>query len=335
MKDYSEHLEELNLKFRIADGYDFSDDEIALEYQKLYEFCQVNLERVKNEFLQIDKPSYIYIKDCDELNARAYNNSFVICVFKGLFQDLYNFFIKDGKLKSLNDYRLIEGLSDSGLEYLLFQQTLLFIYYHELAHIIQYNNYNRLNDKFLEYSRGERYQKVHEDYNRLSHIMEVDADTHAVNLVCTHIANLLEENKEVLNEELKTEIAIKLAKLSLVGIIIYWFKLNDLGNSKNLRSGDHPNILVRVTIVISILLSKLQTDLGITEKELSNHDLLHDSFDLITELAREKGIVSSWVGDYIIFLKDYKEEISKYSDEILAEMPEHNFLLRNTIHKST
>lgn len=130
-----------NTKVLTSDILDLEKNVNKELYLKLFEFCYENLAI---NSLKFDiEPSYFFFYDKENLvNAGATLNDgkYIMYISSELvikLNDRLNLKKSIFKNERLTDYMELSKRLNVSLEYLMFQSSILFTYYHEFAHLVQ------------------------------------------------------------------------------------------------------------------------------------------------------------------------------------------------------
>jgi hypothetical protein len=140
----------------VSKAYKYYDHPLSSEFNAYFHYCQKGLSVISSpEGVNIE-PSRFYFIDSGEVNAKAFprkNGYFRISINRGTVEKIYNLFC--GYNSVLDDPELIEYKNlniffnqysyQQSLDYITFQHSVLFIFFHELRHLIQFSNYESLN----------------------------------------------------------------------------------------------------------------------------------------------------------------------------------------------
>lgn len=173
------------------DVYDFRESvykEFLINY---YKFCRDNLDiQAKQEPIA---PNVFLFTNSFEVNAGAgiRKKHFVIEINVGLIRSCFENYHDNTQLADFFTGLLPDTFSkfDNPASILAFQICTQFTYYHELAHLFQ------LSGKKDDIAIKERYNLTGESgYDRIKHILEINADTFATINVATHIEQYIERS---------------------------------------------------------------------------------------------------------------------------------------------
>lgn len=220
------------------DNFPFVDNKYKELIEYFITFSQQNLEKSCGI---IGRNSFIYIVDDINVNAFATSTSGrgVIGINHGAILELYNTIVK-----SPNDFNL--------MDYFTYQIVILFLFYHEKAHLIQGKNGNAwlINEMT---SSG--------DYNQTKHLREFDADIYAVSLILAHIEEFSIKYKYSLE---------KLIASTIAGIYILCMKFAGGNTQFYLKDKSHPHGKLRMLYITTQLIRNIQTGniMDLTEIDL-------------------------------------------------------------------
>ena len=309
--DYNDYVEDLIKNTEVQGNEVFQYSETPMEHicDELFQFFQNNLDLKFPEYSIT--PAKFFFNSGRTVNGWAWNNSsqYIICIYIGAIHKFKTLLLDKecvfGTGASYREYKEIEPFLDSTLNRLLFQSCCLFIYYHEIGHLIQFS------DEVVE--------KLYEDpvtktsYTELKHVREIDADMFSAIRLSRHIAQywrkLPSDHQTLRNLELL---------ISLVCTGASAFKLHNIEFSGDLyfKEKTHPHSLIRTFLIIDTIVnyskSHNQEFEGIKldlENLVRTCLLLIDELipKILTEGTRSKMIGLYRSGTYGIF--DYCQEL--------------------------
>lgn len=199
-------------------SYDFSNDDMNVFFNSQFEFAYMDLP--KNWKGLINAECYFFFEDVEISKASSdprYNEKF-ISISKPLFKNLcqraedYNSVIDRIQfLTQLNKERAFK----KPIAYFLIRFGFLFLYYHELGHIIQDEEPREMSGKGREVLHFEDIIKLH--------VEELDADRFGVPFIVRHIFGhwISIDEKYKSSENLTAFIAIALAAHFIVMDIVH------------------------------------------------------------------------------------------------------------------
>ena len=252
-KNYKENKQKI-IEAGIPDSmvFDYDNDRLRKIYDQYFIWCEENLKDYRNSFNL--GPCYFFYWDTLEANAGAATdgkNSF-IRFSKGYMEQLHervgigNTFFKDSKFTGYHN--LQNGISDS-LEYLLFQCSTIFTFYHEFAHCVQKQS-SSLNER-----------PENRSYSFYIHVCEYDADLNGAQFVSMYMQQYY---TDMLPADMRNEKNFKrLMYLGISSIVItFLLFLNgefDLDQKEEIstkfytKASTHPHTYVRLYYVINHL----------------------------------------------------------------------------------
>jgi hypothetical protein len=297
--------------------YDYSEDELFSSFDDFFTFCQDNLDLNTHG---ISPASFYYHQDFG-INAGATmkNGHYFIGVFMGvifklnqLFEERKEIFAEDDFLK----YKVVAGKNNISPQFLLFQITTLFFYYHEYGHLLQKSQ----NENF---SFTENLQPTG-NLNRtplVSHVYELDADWYASNNIIFHLLQFAKGSENVIEKE-SLEAAIS---MGLAGIFTYFTLTSAEYASVYYEERSHPHPLIRISYIMQFAVEALSAN---TENDigLNPQNIIKDSIKLAEALLiKEYGNAVENIG--LKFLEEV-QNIETYIQKIIAESENHLNLAR-------
>lgn len=248
--NYDETIEDVIIRLHTTRENVFFYEGMPLEvhYDNIFQFCQENLETMNAKYgIQ---PAKMFFNGGRVIGARAQknNNSYSVSLnFATII--LFHEFIRE---HFYIDDQVPEGtmlnIDDHPLQYIMFQTVVLFVYYHELAHLIQMSDSE-------QYQIGEDYPFNEEGqvYSREQHLREMDADLFAANYICDHIMVMWREHPNPTSVELQSSVAAAITSL-------YALFLKSQGGHRDLYFEEHihPHPMIRITYIQDYILRRIQ-----------------------------------------------------------------------------
>jgi hypothetical protein len=304
------------LKTRLPWGfkiYNYSGSYLEYYYHNLYEFIYTNIKEKWNDF-DIN-PCYFYYIEEGFLNGKpvkAYaepGKEFnVIGISYELFERLKKFI--DLNFKILNENSVLNKnigkYIDISANDLIYQASMQFIYFHELAHIIQ-------NSNTLIFISEEKNDNI-DAYNDIvkSHVMETDADLFAANLVADHLIgfwNRLDSSNYPVN------VLEDMISLSLVGIFLTFDYLSGGIRPFYTLATSHPHEASRITLVSGVINDRINMSKTIN---VDREKTTRKTFQILFEFKKD-----TTINRYLGMLKSFNSQISAYSRFIRDEGNKH------------
>lgn len=185
MIDYNRQSEEL----RKIEGFDevifdYEKSMFSDEFKRIFDFYTETLKG-HSDFGII--PAYIFFVNDSSVNAWAWklNNNYIVNINSGTIEYLK----KKYQALDVNNTAEIESIKDyigTDVKTLMFEFSMHFTFYHEMAHLIQ-------NSEFLESNMMEVNSENY-DYDERIHLLELDADMFSSLSVSAHILDLFDTN---------------------------------------------------------------------------------------------------------------------------------------------
>ncbi|MBI1836466.1 MAG: hypothetical protein HYR91_04285 [Flavobacteriia bacterium] len=233
-----------------SDIYYFDSTPYESEFQKIFDFYCETLEIHSDYGIN---PSHLFFINNISRNARAtkYNDQFIIGLNSGTIIYLIETFKNQFSKNKINLIQLNQVIIGTEANNLLYQLSLHFTLYHELAHLIQRSNsiHNEtilLNDSVTNFSERK-------------HLEELDADCFSSLCLATHVIQLFEtnykENKSIL--EFK-----KLIIASTATCIYYILSFSGADKEIYFHENSHPHPIIRISNIIGHFLEYIQQNYG-------------------------------------------------------------------------
>lgn len=244
IKDYKKEIETLSLKLGINKS-EFIDLEVTNmpdEYLKILSFYKETLDL--NSFYGIN-PSYLIINNNISVNAKAgkAGDNYIIIVYKGLINYLIQSFKVNTQLDSgeIRTFKIIEPYLNTTISELMYQTSLHFTFYHEMAHLIQRAD---VTDGYLEETPN-----YSSSYNEEKHIVEVDADKFSSLCISEHILQYHQRLFTSGNSGTYEGLLV----LILIPIILYLLSFNSNKTDFYLYEGTHPHPIIRIMLIATTI----------------------------------------------------------------------------------
>ena len=308
--EYNHVIQQLNEKFGIPNSqiYDFIGTPGEQEYLRLFDYANNELFRFRKHGIE---PFFIYFANNSEINAKATkkNGAYIICLNKGLvehFNRLFAYFnLSD--YAELSKYQIIEDNIKDKFGELIFQSTLLFTFFHELGHLIQ----------FIDNPEAEINELLSSDFKSIqSHSVELDADLYSALSLSAQFYQYFDKNYkgEKTEETVKQYISILTSS-----VFLYFLAFNQYRSGYYLKENSHPHPLVRMLSVITHIIQYFEHVMQIKGQtvKIDKNIVIKETF-YISEIFTKR-IYSHF--DYQLFettLSTKFKEIKEYFDELVA-----------------
>ena len=285
---------------------------------KFFIFCEENLLCENNE--HDIQPARFYFRKSDDLQAEAFycseNGYYIISIYKGLFFEFINVFIENKHFDDAIIKKNIVLNSKISLKEIMFQTTILFTFYHELTHLIQFS---RLKLKASYFKRENIELNAQGDFDIESHLMEYDADLKGAHSVLFHLLDYFEDTK---NKDINK--FIELLSVGMACIMTHFLIFIDDDNLEEFyfKETDYPHIYLRIFYVINHFQVN-STNYGFN---VNSVEILIKSSELILNIMPEKREILKSFFDTLI--QEYNN-VQVYLDFLEQESLKRDFLYKN------
>jgi hypothetical protein len=314
---YNENSENILKNTAIIDSNIFKvlGNPIEDIFLKYFEYCTTDLELNSPKF-GLEK-SYFFYWDKEDVNSGGTydNGSYIMYVSKEQIIKLNeklseNKFFENNRLKK---YFKLSNYID--FEYLLFQSSIFFTYYHEFAHLVQKRE-----------SKFDKQISNISDQTSFNHITEYDSDLNGCQFVCFKIIDLCESHNINSNNIFKL-LTIGLSGI-LITILLFYkkdFKANSPIEPFYINKGTHPHHIVK----ISYILEHYCDIASANHINFKTMDLLKESFEICAVYFDNQKFFKEYFELYI----EKITEINDYVTEIDNEAKKLNCLMMQNYYK--
>lgn len=287
-------------------------EDVFLTY---FEYCTNDLELNSSKF-GLENSYFFYWNKEDVNSGGTYNSgSYIIYVSKEQIIKLNeklneNKFFTNHRLK-----RYIELSKYFDLEYLMFQSSIFFTYYHEFAHLVQKRE-----------SKFDRQISNISQQTSFHHIAEYDSDLNGCQFVCFKIIDLCESKNFNSNDTFKL-LAVGLSGI-LITILLFYkkeFKPDSEIEPFYINEGTHPHHIVK----ISYILEHYHEIAVANNINFEIVDLLKEAFEICAIYFDNQ----KFFKDYFDLYLDKILQISNYVGEIYDEAIKLNCLMMQNYSK--
>ena len=308
------------------------DESMILDYNvlgannasKMYaDFAKANVENHKVKV----EPFELFLLNYDEPNAWAWfhNDKNVICIHLSLFENIEKRVLDKIKSMPSNAKAIISKGNFSAQEpadYLIIQFATVFIFYHELAHLLQFNKGNKGAALVEKYNLS-----VGADFDKRAHAMEIDADIFAAEQMTAHLFQFW--NK--FSDENKTKDSLEtLISLMLLSSFILFFELTEGWEKWYTFDYDHPNSIIRVTYILDALIQTSKAKDRKLTFEIDKTKILNDTFILANHFIDDSKM--NGFEDFAKLFYSHQEDINNYTiGEMFLYMETIPFLNSNKV----
>ncbi|WP_461791447.1 hypothetical protein [Pedobacter sp.] len=305
-----------------ADIYDYSNDELAIIFERYFQYCQKALSENSQDYgIQ---PSTLYFRNDFSVNAAAgkIQDHYIVRVHMGLIVTLYNKFYAENDLfdqdESKEIYKVLASSFDVPIGYVMFQLATYLTFYHEQAHLIQRSPL--LTSFLTEYNAAPNPS----NYSSLKHSLEFDADLHASHCLIF----VLKAFWQKLPSQYHTiEYASELLALALGSAFTYMMYLEEGYSNIYYKQGTHPHPIIRITYMLDAMMRIAEINFdGI---KLDTNKILSQGFKIASAYC-EIGLQRDMVEAYASMLSSEYPKIENFINTVL--IPESDsipYLVKN------
>lgn len=304
--EYSTHIENINKYFPDLDLLEFEEfnifenEEFALDFIK---FCTDFTNNARNK-LNIELYFGVNFKYTFNASAKIKQNVAVIVLNRGLIEKLYSI------IKTSMDLFLSENIAkmtigkdeNSELKSLLFKSCISYIYYHELAHVIQILEI----EKDSTYNLQEKYIE-NKSYDIKNHIYEFDADMFGAMFCAFEIV------KFVMDKNYKINTILLFNSLTAIlftnANILIEFSGNEF-DEIYLKSNSHPHPFIRIVKISEQILGNISNNVKIQKPFFES--ALQRAANMVSQISYSNGRTL----DYAKFYNENSANIGNYISEI-------------------
>lgn len=255
-----------------------------------------------------------------EPNAWAWlhNEKYVMCIHLSLFK-LIEKRVRE-KIESLpeNAKQIISRCSfneEVPVDYLIYQFTTVFTFYHELAHLFQFKKGNEGAAHFERYNLNEgKY------FDQLAHAREIDADIFAAEHITAHVFQFWNASPD----DKRTKEALEaMISLTLLSSFTLFFELSLGWQEWYTLDYDHPNSLIRISYILDALIQTSKANEHKLDFEIDSKKILQDTFILANHFI---------VDDNANGFEGFANRFENHSEEIETYIKGEMFPYMNGIH---
>lgn len=261
---------------RESDIYFYDGNRLQPVFDAFFNWCKDDLE-IDNVLYQLPNAAMIYIDDYD-VNAFAMTSQprQLIGIYRGLMENMFYVFWDNSDIfRTKESFKLIAAdiaLSEDDPMALLFQFFTYFIYFHELAHLLQ----SRRSDfPFVD----EKFSDTTKDDNLIKQLREYDADN--LGAVQIFIQSCLRYAK-VPSKDKSPQVLESYITIGIVSIFTYFLQSSRYHNEIYYEGKSHPHPLVRLFYTMDSIQGCFQAN----REELGSPDFTN-IFSNVSSIARE------------------------------------------------
>ena len=300
-----------NTKISSSDILNLENNPNKELYLNLFKFCYENLAINCPKF--DIKPFYFFFYDKENLinaGATCNDDNYIMYISSELVIKLNERLnLKESLFKNerLTNYLELSKRLTVSLEYIMFQSSILFTYYHEFAHLVQKKGGNFTLNEIPENQRL---------FIPELHILEYDSDLNGCQFVLYHLFDYFEnlDSDYKNSESLKNLLSVGLSSILITFLLFYnrEFVENDKYIDEfYLDQKTHPHTLIRISYIIEHYQNVAEEN-GI---KIEIGDLLKETF-LISEIFFNS---NSFVKNCIDLMEENLDSINYYTSKLYDE----------------
>jgi len=329
MYNYSDNVKELKnvLEDKADEIFEYGDSELREQFEKFFQFCQTHLSEECNSFNI--QPALFYYTTFYSLNAIAakVQNSYLIGVNMGTMSSLYYLLYAQNNIFYMSSYLyeafnpISEALSDD-MEYIMFQLSIIFIYYHELAHLIQ------MSDNSYIWKLENPTSVADDDFSVERHILELDADVNGSYNICLHLIQYFEKLPHLSQTNRNLEKLLALGTASVFSFFLIFYSDYE---EMYYREHSHPHPMIRLSYVVDSFIKSAENNLP-SGVDIDKGEVIRLGFgisEMLFENYPRRDIIHNFSAQ---FIKE-SSHIKEYVDELLAISKEMPSLVMNRLAK--
>lgn len=296
------------------DVFYYSDTPLEKNCSTLFQFCQEHLETANLEFKI--KPGVFFFNSSRSIGARAIKKQgwYSVSMNIGSVQELHSFFQNHFKIDEYPvDDNDILSFEKTPVPYIMYQISILFLYFHELAHLIQMSDLPEFGIK-----EDLPFSAPSQEYSLENHVREWDADLLAANYLCGYILDLWRQTGPSDSKRLHLIVVFAITSL-------YSLFLKSQGAPTKLYYAEylHPHPIIRISYVQDYMLRVIE--LRKPKHVTFNIDLIYNDF--FYEFQRISDVLhGNSLMNYIRQVMGNETNIEAYMREIANASPNYPYL---------
>jgi hypothetical protein len=266
------------------------------------------------------KSSYFFFYNSRNINAKAgISKGFnIICINAGLIIWLIENFSQQSKFNEKLKLRfpnIYENL-DNSINTLMYQMTMHFTFYHELAHLIQQS------EQLQKYIQERPIEVL--DFDLTRHKLELDADLFSSVSLASHIQQYA---LKIFKENIDNNKIESLIEIFASSLLIYLLSFKTAQENIYYFENSHPHPIIRIFNIVMVITDYCKkspkfNELGI---EIDSMNVFMNSIEISKNLETEY-FGTSTIEAFQKTLKDQRKEIVNYQKTMEEFIPE-NFIL--------
>ncbi|MDP3945231.1 MAG: hypothetical protein Q8Q51_05000 [Lutibacter sp.] len=306
-----------NTEFTVGEVFDFEPSPYKEEFRKTFNFSKGALNLASK--YGVDNGLIFFYNDFS-VNARAgKSNGFNIIFLNSGLQiwTIQNLFEKNEIHEILKAIYVKEiDYLDNPINVLMYQLTMHFTFYHELAHLVQKSEY-------LESHLYERpFEVVEFDLTR--HKLEIDADSFSGISIATHIQQYALKH---FGDDLDSNKMESLIEMFCSSSLLYFLSFQTCKDEIYYYENSHPHPMIRILNIILTITNYLQQSPKLAERKIAlNHIKIFKATIKTTSLIETNVLKTKQAENFEKIISTEMKGIVKYISKIRDFKPD-NFKL--------
>lgn len=279
-----------------------------------YTFDKISkIFRAEANKYNIENPIVLY-HDCETLNAcaRKLNDLNIIMFNKGLLLITINEVLKNEKLRTFNkDFKSTAEYLSITIEELTYQFTILFTFYHEFAHLLQYSKDFSLNISEENFPIATNII--------FGHYKELDADAYSAIHLARHINEFCVKNFDV---TILKEGIIGITAIFCSNLLYHLMRFPSANKKLYFEENTHPHAFIRILNIVAIIVQYINQDVNLIERKINitKEDLFEP---IVDEVSRLQEVYSeNSLDSFRACVETQIEDITKYIKRVSENKPD-------------
>lgn len=312
---------ELSIK---KDIYDYNYKRLHFIFEQTYNFCQENLSNTNSK--HIFQPAKIYFGVSSEINASARRKwGYSLIKFnKGLVEEFHDLlYCRFGERKKESPESDFLQYEKNPQTTIMFQTAILFLFYHELGHLIQFGNNGSCEKEESTKINGSGI------YSLDDHAMEIDADLYA----CSYLSDNIVEFIKTIPSGPKEENIKNSIIYSLNGIFLLFLMFNHGAGNIYFDRESHPHPYIRLSIIIDYILDSIESKLKMAEISVTkiNKQIIVNEIGSICEARLEGYFEGNLPSNFKKIIQKNEINIKAYTNLLINKRNEHPHSTHNRL----
>lgn len=318
MNNYQVEMKNITEKVEIPSDniFNYVETPHEKEFDDMFIFSKGALENFDYLYENYDK-SFFYFRNDISLNAHvcSTNGYNTIAINSGILVNLIDKISNNENIEKclLSKYDVTKKL-DSGIAKIMYDMGTMFIFYHELGHIIQH-------EKNAKYSFLDELQNNNLAFDIDRHKLEMDADEFSALCIGTSLVQYikkLEHQNGICFTKKEVE---QLFEIIMTGVVLSIAPFYSYSNFY-MEDKSHPHPIIRTFNILYTILSYCNDHRDIQNFEvLSSHiSILSNVFDNVAEIE------PTTMNNFTEILRNNGQNISLYIDKLRTQVLTDNNL---------